>query len=128
MKYANGNASTAQVAVTAAAIQTVRQITPPERPALEDLAEVVEVPRVDDLPGERVDAPERVDEERRERGDVDQRHPGHGRQRARASRAQPAVTPERQRQAAAGPPQGGPAADGVRRYEITSFQAVTHFE
>ena len=32
MKYANGNASTAQVAVTAAAIQSVRQITPRNAP------------------------------------------------------------------------------------------------
>ena len=32
MKYANGNASTAQVAVTPAAIPTVRQITPRNGP------------------------------------------------------------------------------------------------
>ena len=49
MKYANGNASTAQVAVTAAEIQTVRQITPRNGAALEDLLEVVEAPGVDDL-------------------------------------------------------------------------------
>jgi hypothetical protein len=82
---------------------------------------------MDDLPGERVHAPERVDEEGCERRQVDHGHPA-DRRRKLGGGPQPAAPPERDGQAAAGPPQEGPAASDVRRYEITSFQDFTHWE
>ena len=70
MKNAIGNAISASVTVTAAAIATVRSAIVAVDVAVPQRLEVVEREAVDDLAAERVEVPERRDEQDRERAEV----------------------------------------------------------
>src|SRR2546430_12533030 len=70
---------------------------------------------MDELAGERVDAPERGDEERDERREVDKDERRQGR-REQQRRFEPASAPQRGRRAAAGPQERGARRDGVDRH------------
>jgi len=68
---------------------------------MQDLAEVVQVPGVDDLARECVDLPERRDEERAERADVHDQE-GDDRRRKQQQHTQPGPLPEHRREPEAG--------------------------
>src|SRR5439155_20411118 len=84
----------------------------------EDLAEVVEAPDVLDLPGERVDGPERGDEEDGERPDVDDQERDERRRQERG-RLRPRPSPERGRETKAGPSQRSARPCCVNRQALT---------
>ena len=108
MKYANGNASTASVTVTAAAIPIVRSAIVRYVGSLKIVRKLSSVQSCTSLPVNESTLQNAEMNSDRERGEVDDEHRSRG-AGAAGDRPQPRPPPERRREAAAGRHVGRPA-------------------